>query len=202
MGRFKAWAAAYEVELLEIPESDRPRPDYRIIFPDADRTEAIVEVKEIDTPFKKDEQGTIILLPETGHSKEMKSWGEPVRRKIRKAHPQLKQYAREGYPTLLLIGMWTPAIDGVLDYAIPFAMRGGTPQIRFQGEGVPRLVLAGVETGGRQLADNTNTSFSGIGRIVKKNDRSPWRLVVYRHNNPMIAMPGILPGVDYQRDEM
>ena len=197
LARFETWAATNKVELLKIPEeSGRKTPDYKAIFPDTDRTEVIVEAKEIDTPFTVDSEATITLQPKTGRSEEMKFWGDAVRRKIKKAHPQLAPYARDGHPTLLLIGMWTPAIDRVLNFAIPFAMRGGKPQIGVQGGALP-FVLEGIASGGKQLADDTNTSISGIGRVVKESHVSPWRLVVYRHNNPMIALPEALPGVDY-----
>ena len=112
-----------------------------------------MEAKEIDTPFTVDSEATITLERKTGRSEEMKSWGDPVRRKIKKAHPQLAPYARDGYPTLLLIGMWTPAIDRELNFAIPFAMRGGKPQIRVQ-DGAFTFVLEGIasgENGGAKL---------------------------------------------------
>ena len=97
LARFETWAATNKVELLKIPEeSGRKTPDYKAIFPDTDRTEVIVEAKEIDTPFTVDSEATITLQPKTGRSEEMKSWGDPVRRKIKKAHPQLAPYARDG----------------------------------------------------------------------------------------------------------
>ena len=58
-------------------------------------------------------------------------------------------------------------------------------------------MLEGVARGRKQLADEVNTSISGIGRIVKENHASPRKLVVYRHNNPRIAIPDALPGIDY-----
>ena len=51
------WAEEHRVELLKILEVNEPgemTPDYKAIFPDADRTEVIVEVKEITTPFEMD----------------------------------------------------------------------------------------------------------------------------------------------------
>ena len=195
--RFKAWAATYNVELQEIPtQTDRRTPDYKVIFPDAASTVVIVEVKEIGTPFVMNSEGVIIMQPESRRSDEMKSWGVPVRQKIKKAHPQLAPFASDGYPTLLVIGMWTPAIDRDLDFAIPFAMRGGQHGIQIQCGGV-QFVLQGLESGGRQLADNVNTSISGIARVMGPPNASPWRLVVYRHNNPKVMLPDGLPGVDY-----
>ena len=46
--RLKRWAEIHQVELAKIPEElERKTPDQKAIFPDADRTEIIVEVKEI-----------------------------------------------------------------------------------------------------------------------------------------------------------
>jgi len=156
----------------------------------------IVEVKEIGTPFLINNEAVAILKPESGRSNEMKSWGDPVRRKIKQAHPQLAPFASDGYPTLLLIGMWNPTIDSELDFAIPFAMQGGQHRILIQS-GPFQFVLQGLESGGKQLADNMNTSISGIARVAGPPRSSRWRLAVYRHNNPKVVLPDGLPGVDY-----
>ena len=195
--RFKVWAATYNVELQVIPtQTDRKTPDYKVIFPDAANTVVIVEVKEIGTPFLINSEGVIIIKPESGRSDEMKTWGDPVRQKIKKAYPQLAPFASDGYPTLLLIGMWTATIDSQLDFAIPFAMQGGQHGIPIQCGGV-RFVLQGLDSGGKQLADNVNTSISGIARVVGPPRSSRWRLAVYRHNNPKVMLPEALPGIDY-----
>ena len=197
------WAEEHRVELLKILEVNEPgemTPDYKAIFPDADRTEVIVEVKEITTPFEMDTESFTINIPEAGPRDGRSSLGAPVRHKIRAARPQLKPHADAGYLTLLLLGAWTPALDSFLDWSIPIAMYGGGPQIRLQVEGVVSdLLITSTARGGRQLADNTNRSVSGIGQFKIDYHKSPkkLRLAIYRHNNPRIVFNKALPGIEY-----
>ena len=194
--RLERWAETHHVELHKILEGSKKTPDYRAIFPDANRTEVIIEMKEITTPFEI-ENGTVEMR-ETLSPQGRSSFGDPVRDDIKKARDQLKPYSDLGYPTLLLIGMWTPVLDWSLVWDIPIAMYGGGPEIGLRVEnGGPELLITGTARGGRQLADDENRSISGIGRIERRPHESPEKLVVYRHNNPRIAFPMALPGIEW-----
>ena len=199
--RLKRWAEAHHVELEKIPEEpERKTPDYRAIFPDTDRTEVIIEAKEMTTQFEMDIESHTIPISETGPPDGRSSFGDPVRRKINDARLQLREYSHAGYPTLLMIGMWNPCLDRLLDWSIPIAMYGGGPQIRLQVEGGKSdLLITSTARGGRQLADNMNRSISGIGRFERESHGSPERLklIVHRHNNPRIALDKVLPGIEH-----
>ena len=65
--RLKRWAEAHHVELEEIPEDpERKTPDYRVIFPDTDRTEVIIEAKEITINSKWISSRTLFLYLRQG----------------------------------------------------------------------------------------------------------------------------------------
>lgn len=196
--RLEQWAQAHKVTLENIPEENEKKvADYKAVFPDADKTNVIIEVKEIVLEFEiKDINGEpTIEVPETGSSDGRFSSADPVRHKIRAARDQLKAYADAGYPTLLLVGMWTPALDPRLDLDIPIAMYGGGPRIRLKG---PELVLISTARGGRQAADNTNRSISAVGRFERDGPYgSPESIVIYRHNNPKVGFDKELPGIKY-----
>ena len=56
--RFERWAQAHEVTLENIPkENGKKTADYKAIFPDADETNVIIEVKEIVIPFEMSGRG-------------------------------------------------------------------------------------------------------------------------------------------------
>lgn len=120
---------------------------------------------------------------------------DPVRNKIKDAHAQLKAYANQGYPTLLLIGMWNRVLDQTLEWDIPIAMSGGGPILELAGTG---LQLVGTAKGGKQAADGINQSISGIGRLESgETVESPEHIIIYRHNNPHVAFDKELPGIRY-----
>lgn len=186
----------------EIAEQKESRePDYRAIFSNAKATEIIVEVKEFVFPFQiVSENGEpVIQFEETGKQGERFKSADRVRRKIRKAHPQLRHYANQGNPTLLLIGNWTPVLDEDLAWHIPIAMYGGGPKIILGDIGYE---IVSVAQGGKRASGNINRSISGIGRFeyIGENAQSvnsPEKIIVYRHDNPRVALPVSLAGIEF-----
>ena len=201
ISRLERWAQNHNVQLIPIPErSGVKTPDYRALFRGVGIT-LIVEVKEIVIPFDvSPEHGGVICIPEKGrHGDKFKS-ADSVRRKIRDAQPQLKPYATQGYPTLLLVGMWTPVLDERLIMDIPIAMKGGGPRVDIEDAG---LQIVSIAQGGRQVAGDTNQSISGIGRFENRRERNlktghSEEMVVYRHDNPLVEFPNNAPGIRFQ----
>ena len=192
--RLKSWANQWDVVLDRIPEDPRKRtPDFRLIFPKPLSTELIVEVKELHTSFEVDPEEFVATIPKRVGSGNRYQPANTIRNKIQSARSQLKRFASNGYPTLLLIGYWNPILDPLLQTDIPIAMYGGGPRIKL--EGTPYELIS-TARGGRQIADNTNRSISGIGRLeFNENRRSSQIMVLYDHNNPRIQIPMGLPGV-------
>jgi hypothetical protein len=161
----------------------------------------IVEVKEIVIPFDvSPEHGGVICIPEKGaHGERFKS-ADSVRYKIGDAQPQLKPYTSQGYPTLLLIGMWNPVLDGRLIMDIPIAMKGGGPRVVIEDAG---LQIVSIAQGGIKASGDTNRSISGIGRFENRRERNrktegSGEIVVYRHDNPLVEFPDDAPGIKFQ----
>ena len=201
--RLNQWAEAHNVRLQKIPEEPgKKTADYEAIFPDSDTTSVFIEVKEIRTPFEVDPKTCVMKTlekqsPGNGSPEGRFRPADPIRKKIRVADAQLKAYANAGYPTLLLIGMWNRVLDRILELDIPIAMSGGGPILELVGTG---LQLVGTAKGGKQAADNINRSISGIGRLeMSETVGSPEHIVIYRHNNPLIAFDKELPGIRYAK---
>ena len=203
IARLEQWARAHNVRLQKIPEElGKKTADYKAIFPDSDTTRVIIEVKEILAPFQVDPKTGVMEILEKqspgGSSPEGRFRpADPVRNKIKDAYPQLKDYANAGYPTLLLVGMWNRVLDQILEWDIPIAMSGGGPIFELEGT---NLQIVGTAKGGRQAADSTNRSISGIGRLESgETVESPEHIVIYRHNNPRTAFDKKLPGIRYAK---
>ena len=196
--RLERWARDYGVSLEHIPEQKGTKTaDFRAIFPDSERTNVIIEVKEIAIPFEINDEGIIEVI-ETGSPDRRFQSADPVRQKIRAARDQLKPYADAGCPTLLLVGMWTRALDERLHWDIPIAMIGGGPRVSLNVNGLPKYEIVSTAQGGRQAADNTNRSISALGRFERgKPNGSPETIIVYRHNNPQVRFDGELRGIQY-----
>lgn len=194
--RLERWARDHNVRLQKIPEEqEKKTADYEAIFPDSDRTRVIIEVKEIVTPFEMDIEAGVIEIPETGLTGGRFLSADPVRNKIKDAYPQLKPYANQGYPTLLLVGMWNRVLDQTLEWDIPIAMSGGGPILELEGTG---LKIVSTSKGGKQAADNINRSISGIGWLESGETLDPpEHIVIYRHNNARVAFDKELPGIKY-----
>ena len=196
--RLERWSLDYGVSLEHIPTQEATKTaDFRAIFPDSERTNVIIEVKEIAIPFEINKE-EVIEVCEAGPPDGRFQSADAVRRKIRAARDQLKPYADTGCPTLLLLGMWSPALDVRLDWDIPIAMLGGGPRISLNVNGLPMYEIVSTARGGRQAADNTNRSISAVGRFERgKPNLFPETLVVYRHNNPRVQLDVDLPGIQY-----
>ena len=196
--RLEQWARAHNVRLQKIPEEpEKKTADYKAIFPDSDKTSVIIEVKEMLTPFEVAPKTGVIDISEAGSPRGRFLSADPVRNKIKDAYRQLKDYANEGYPTLLLVGVWNRVIDRRLDWDIPIAMNGGGPIVELEGTD---LQIVSTARGGRQAADDINRSISGIGRLESgETVESPENILIYRHNNPRIAFDKKLPGIRYAK---
>ena len=200
--RLETWGQEHNVQLHKIAERKESRePDYRVVFSEPETTEIIVEVKEIVFPFRiiSENGEPVIQIEETGKQGERFKSADRVRQKIKKGHPQLRPYAKQGFPTLLLIGNWTPVLDEDLAWHIPIAMYGGGPRFALGNTG---FEIVSVAQGGKHASGDINRSISGIGRFeyFGENGRttnSPQQIVVYRHNNPRVVFPEYLPGVKF-----
>ena len=201
--RLKQWARDHEVRLQKLPEeSGKKTADYEAIFPDSDTPSVIIEVKEILARFQIDPNTGVMEVLE----KELPGNSSPegrfrpadsVRKKIRVSDSQLRAYANEGRPTLLLVGTWNRVLDQILEWDIPIAMSGGGPVLELEGTG---LQIVGTAKGGRQAADGINRSISGIGRLeMGETVESPEHIVIYRHNNPRVTFDKELPGIRYAK---
>ena len=162
----------------------------------------VIEVKEIVAQFQVDPKTGVMEvlekeLPGNSSPEGRFRSADPVRKKIRVADSQLKEYANAGYPTLLLVGMWNLVLDQTLEWDIPIAMNGGGPIFELEGTG---LQLVSTAKGGKQAADDINRSISGIGRLESGETLdSPEHIVIYRHNNPRVAFDKELPGIRYAK---
>lgn len=196
--RLERWARDYDVNLESIPEQETTKTaDFRAVFPDSERTTVIIEVKEIAMPFKIDDEGVIEIV-EKGPSDGRFQSADPARHKIRAARVQLKPYSDAGYPTLLLVGMWSRTLDERLQWDIPIAMLGGGPRIRLTVDSEPKYEIVSTARGGRQAADNTNRSISAVARIERgRPNVFPETMVVYRHNSPQVGFDLDVPGISY-----
>lgn len=154
--RLEKWARLHNVHLMAIPQREGvSTPDYRAFFRDLNIT-CIIEVKEMAIEFEvSPEQGGVICISEAGEPGGRFKSADRVRHKIRKAGPQLKAYAKEGLPTLLLVGMWTSTLDELLIMDIPVAMNGRGPRIIVGDTG---LQVVSIAQGGKQAAGDTNRS--------------------------------------------
>ena len=97
-------------------------------------TTLIAEIKEIVVPFCnfRSENGDISLFKcRENETTSLKQEANRVRKKIGRAAKQLQKPARDGYPTLVVVGYWTPVLDQFLDLEITWAMKGGEHRIRF-----------------------------------------------------------------------
>ena len=95
--RLERWAQAHEVALENIPvENGKKTADYKAVFPDAYKTNVIIEVKEIVLEFeiKYINGKPTIEVSETGVPDGRFLSADPVRRKIRAARDQLKTIRR------------------------------------------------------------------------------------------------------------
>ena len=199
--RLEQWARAHNVRLQEISkEPGKKTPDYKAIFPDSDKTIVIIEVKEILASFQVAPKAGVMEVLEKELPRNSSPEGrfrpaDQVRNKIKDAYPQLKDYANQGYPTLLLVGMWNRVLDQTLDWDILIAMSGGGPIIELEGTS---LKIVSTAKGGKQAANDINRSISGIGRLeMGETVESPEHIVIYRHNNPRVAFDKELPGIRY-----
>ncbi len=201
--RLERWARDHNIRLQKIPEEpEKKTADYKAIFPDSDKTSMIIEVKEILASFQVDHKTGVMEVLEKELPRDSSPEGrfrpaDQVRNKIKDAYPQLKDYANQGYPTLLLVGMWNRVLDQTLDWDIPIAMSGGGPIFNLEGTG---LKIVSAAKGGKQAADDINRSISGIGRLeMGETVKSPEHIVIYRHNNPRVAFDKELPGIRYSK---
>ena len=199
--RLKKWAEENGVILEPIEEQHSRTADYKAIFPDDEKIEIFVEVKEIDIQFEvKNEKGQrIIEFPEMGSIGQRFKFADRVRNKIKKAAKQLRPYSDCGHPTLLLIGVCNPVIDRslFLPFCIPIAMHGGGPRFILENSG---LEIASVAQGGTQAAGDINRSISAIGRLECLEERcnrdsDTSEIIIYTHDNPKVWFPGGLSGI-------
>lgn len=200
--RLEEWADAIGVELQPIDAKDTRTADYKVTFPDNDKTTIVIEVKEIRFDFEErlTEGSPVIELPETGSSEGRFKSSDRVRNKIKKSAKQLQPYAERGLPTLLLIGVADPVIDRslFLPLDIPIAMWGGGPTIPLGNSG---MKIRSTAQGGAQVTGEFNRSISAIGRLecleeqLARDSNAPECITVYRHDNPKVEFPSGLPGI-------
>ena len=201
----RAWADEWNVQHVEVDEQhgkSGKTPDVRLTWQDGQRTTVIAEIKEIVRPYcafvcKRD--GVYFSLCREKGETAVQEHRKRVVNKLNKAGPQLRQEASRGIPTIMVVGHWTPVLDGGLDFDIIGAMMGGEYRIREDTEGqLHRLIVPGVT---REKAWNeTNRSISGVALVSgpwygKQHDRP--ELYLYRHNNPRAGIPAELRGVRY-----
>lgn len=199
------WSKAWDVQIEKIDEHDGRSgrtPDVLLQWGHPQGTVVVAEIKEIVIPFcsfRSDDGQVTVEICRENVTTSLKQEAKRVRNKIGRAAKQLQVAAREGYPTLLVVGYWTPMLDQFLDFEIAWAMKGGEHRIRIATEGVS-YDLVGPETGGRKLWGDVNRSISGVGRVM-----GPWhgldhqvpKLRVFPHNQPKVQIPRGLPGVEF-----
>ena len=202
--RLEKWAEGCGAVLQPIDVQCSRTADYTVTFPSEEKPTIIVEVKEIGFDFevKVTEGSPVINLPETGSAEGRFRSADRVRNKIRKSDRQLQPYAKDGLPTLLLVGVSNPVIDRsvFLPFDIPTAMRGGGPSILLRDCG---LRIESVARGGAHASGDFNRSISAIGRLECLEERrargtdTPESIIVYRHDNPRVEFPLGLPGISF-----
>ncbi len=203
--RLEKWAEACGALLQPIEVQSTRSADYKVTFPDEEKTTIIVEVKEIGFDFevKLSEGSPVIELPETGSGEGRFRSADRVRNKIRKSARQLQPYAEHGLPTLLLVGVSNPVIDRsvFLPLDIQIAMRGGGPAFVLGESG---MTIQSTARGGAQATGVFNRSISAIGRLecveerLARDSDAPERIIVYRHDNPKVEFPTVLPGISVE----
>ena len=193
--RLEKWADCNHIILEDLDKQEtnpnEKKADYIARFPDS--TEIVVEVKEITRPILMNKFG--FTFKGNTNTRGAFAPADHVRNKFRKAHPQLKDSADKGIPTLLLIGCWAPfqqwaeqMDEYFLHWAIPPAMRGGGPAFDLPDSG---LRLVSIAHGGQQATGTFNRSISAIGRFDGSSDN----LVLYPHQNAKVPFKMPLPGI-------
>ena len=199
------WAKTWDVQVASMDyenERGRRKPDVLLTWNRPDGPKLIAEIKEIVVPFCsfRSEDGEISLsMCRESETTSLKQEAKRVRNKINRAAKQLQPASGKGFPTLLVVGYWTPVLDQFLDFEIAWAMRGGEHRIRITGDEVS-YDLVGPETGGRKAWGDVNRSISGVARVM-----GPWhgvdhqtpKLRVFPHNEPNVGVPRGLPGIEY-----
>ena len=204
-GHLTAWADEWNVLQVQIDEQDGrigKTPDVQLTWQDEQRTTVIAEIKEIVVPycaFVCDRDGMYVSLCRQKGEADVQEHRKRVVNKLNKAGPQLREASKNVIPTLMVLGHWTPLLDGHLDFDIISAMLGGDFRIVLDGEGqVHRQVIPGRARA--KAWNETNRSISGVALVSgpwygKQHDRP--ELYVYRHNNPRAGLPTELRGVRF-----
>ena len=155
----KVWADKWNVHVEEIDTRDGhdgERPDVVLEWNHSEGPKLIAEIKEIVIPFcsfrSRDGEIAVTVCRENTTSS-LKEEAKRVRKKIDRGAKQLQKASGEGYPTLLVVGYWTPVLDQFLDFEIVWAMRGGEHRIRVATHDM-KFDLVGPETGGKKLWDD------------------------------------------------
>ena len=201
----RIWAETWDVQVESMDyENERGlrKPDVLLTWDRPDAPKVIAEIKEIVVPFcsfRSDDGEISLSICREAETTSLKQEAKRVRNKINRAAKQLRPSSGRGFPTLLVVGYWTPVLDQFLDFEISWAMRGGEHCIRITADEVG-YDLAGAETGGRKAWGDVIRSISGLARVM-----GPWhgvdhqtpRLRVFPHNEPNVPVPRGLPGIEY-----
>ena len=156
---FESLCDKLEILYERIPEQGRKTPDYNI-FPYNEKV--VCEVKKIIVEGKDDIKPSNIRKAQGGMVIQLQSFipGERVRRKIRKANPQLKESAEQGYSTLLILHADAFTVRHIDGYNIKVAMYGLDTDVLCvpRNYSQPLSLLDRKSGGNRKMTPEQNTS--------------------------------------------
>ncbi len=177
---FQDLCKAKGISIERIEQEPGKTPDY---FIDIAGTRIVIEIKEFKAGSEEDE----ILRDLSANPGKIHTWpvkpGDAVRRKIRKAGPQIKQKTGGSLPSMLVLYNKRLLENPANDYEIRVGMYGFDSIVLT----VPRDMSVaphavdrkfGVS---RQMTETCNTSISGVG-VLNYDETGDTQLVVY-HNS-------------------
>lgn len=194
---FEAFCRNRRVSYRRLREGPGKTPDYEIVI---SGQRIVVEVKQIDaTP-----NGEISLRPAESHFLIIGKGvpGEPVRRKISNADRQLRELARDKFPSLLVLYDNTPSGGYTAPHEVSAAMYGQQTFVcGLFGRGVPE-VQEWRFGGKRKMTAEMNTTISAVAAIFGdiSEPELPPSLIVYHNAFAKVPLaPELFVSIDTQQ---
>jgi hypothetical protein len=163
---FEGFLSTHNLRFERICEDATPRPDYRVLIGDS---QIIFELKELS----EDEKFAVVKDPAFPHIKSSsRTMGDHVRRRIESSKKQIQYGAKEGVPSVLLIyNNIDPVFQDFGTESMDFiAAMYGAYTIVVDAES--RTATDWFNGKDRMLQESKNTSFSAVGHLADRADRT------------------------------
>ena len=184
---FEEYCQERSFQLERIREEDRKTPDYYLIL---NESRIVIEIKQFDPD--DDETATLVDLSRNPGRMHIKSVtpGNSVRRKIKKASPQIKMRTQARFPSLLVLFNNKILYGAANDYEIRVGMYGFDSIVFAVPHGMitSPYVIDRKFGGKRQMTEQHNTSISGVGLLSQEKDRH-FHLQVFHNVHARVPLP-------------